>query len=168
MMNKKLLNPLGVLVTAIVIGVTAGCATVQTAFAPGVAEAKAADGSSFSGALVPGSIDLGMSPEAGVGAARLKAMAQYYAAKQAAGLERGRSAESARLDGMAKLFVVGSAGGALVPGSVDLQISKAVASSLWTGALIPGSLELQISNESVPSFYNSALVPGSIDLQIAR
>jgi hypothetical protein len=167
-MNKKFLNPLSVLVTALVISVTAGCATVQTAFAPGVAEAKSGDsGSSFNGALVPGSIDLGMSPESKADSARMNAMAQYYAARQAAELERGRSAESARLSGMAEL-VSGSAGEALVPGSVDLQISKEVASSSWNGALIPGSLDLQMSAEAAPSFYSAPLVPGSVDLQIAR
>ena len=167
-MNKRLLNPLGVLVTAIVIGVTAGCATVQTAFAPGVAEAKAPGGPSFNGALVPGSVDLGMSQASKADAARLSGMAQYYASKQAADLERGRGAESARLNGMAKSFGAVSSAWALIPGSVDLQISKEVASSSWNGALIPGSVDLQISKEAAPSFYSGALVPGSIDLQIAR
>lgn len=130
---------------ALVIGVSAGCGTVQTAFAPGVAQAKAEDSApSFNGALVPGSIDLAMSRPGSADSARLNAMARYYAAKEAADLERGRSAESARLDGMAKLFASGSAGGSLIPGSVDLQIS----------------------NESAPSSYSSALVPGSVDLQI--
>jgi hypothetical protein len=167
-MNKKFLNPVSVLVTALVIGVTAGCASVQTAFAPGIAEAKSAGGPSFNGALVPGSIDLGMSRESKADAARMNAMAQYYASKQAADLQRGRSAESARLNGMAKSFGAVASGWALVPGSVDLQITKEVASSSWTGALIPGSVDLQIAKEAAPSFYSAALVPGSVDLQISR
>jgi hypothetical protein len=144
-MNKKSLNALGALVTVIAIGVASGCATVQTAFAPGVAEAKAADSAaSFNGALVPGSVDLGMSAESSADAARLNAMAQYYAAKEAADLEQGRSAESARLEGMAKSFAGASAGGALIPGSVDLAGPKEFSASAWNGALVPGSVDLQI------------------------
>jgi len=165
-MNKKFLNPLGALLTAIVIGVTAGCATVQTAFAPGIAEAKSAESAAdFNGALVPGSVDLGMSAEGSADAARLSAMAQYYASKEAADLERSRSAESARLNGLAESFGTVSAGGALVPGSVDLQISKEAALSFYSGALIPGSVDLGRSQAST-MVYAGALVPGSLDLQI--
>ena len=164
-MKSKFLNPLGVLLTAFVISLMAGCGTVQTAFAPGVAEAKSASGgASFNGALVPGSVDLGISEKGSADTARLNAMAEYYSAKEAAGLERGRNAESARLNGMAKSFGAVSAGGALVPGSVDLQISKKAASSSWNGALIPGSVDLQISKEHAASFYSGALIPGSVDL----
>jgi hypothetical protein len=169
-MISKFLNPLSVLLTAFVISLTAGCATVQTAFAPGVAEAKSAEsGPSFNGALVPGSVDLGMSSKGSAESARLNAMAQYYAAKEAADLERGRSAEIARLNGMAEHFAAVSAGGtqsfsggALIPGSVDLAEPKP--SSTWNGALIPGSVDLAGSEESPSSTWNGALIPGSVDL----
>ena len=163
-MTSKFLNPLSVLLTAFVISLMAGCGTVQTAFAPGVAEAKSAGGPSFNGALIPGSIDLGMSQQSKAEAARLDAMARYYASKQAADLERGRSAESARLNGMAEPFGAVSAGVSLVPGSVDLAGPQKAASSSWSGALIPGSVDLQISKEPAASFYSGALIPGSVDL----
>jgi hypothetical protein len=165
-MISKFLNPLSVLLTALVISLTAGCATVQTAFAPGVAEAKSAGGESFNGALVPGSVDLGIAGKGSAEAARLNAMAEYYIAKEAADLARARSAESARLNGMAKSFGAVSAGGALVPGSVDLAGSKEVPSSSWNGALIPGSVDLAGSQTTSNMVYDGALVPGSVDLQI--
>jgi hypothetical protein len=100
-MNPKFASLFKVLIVATLISVTAGCASVQDALAPGiVAQAKSAGGESIAAenpALIPGSVDLSIS-RTGSGAAY---------------------------------------NGALVPGSVDLAISKTGSAAGYNGALVP-------------------------------
>ncbi len=109
-MNTKFWSLLKLLVTATVISVTAGCATAQTVFAPGmVAEAKAADSEAIAadnGALISGSVDLGISNS--------YPQPSYNGALVPGSVDLAVSAPSW------KAF----SGGALIPGSLDLQISK--------------------------------------------
>ena len=67
-MNTKLASLFHLLITATMISATAGCASVQTVFAPGmVAEAKSAGNESSYAedfVLVPGSVDLSISSNA--------------------------------------------------------------------------------------------------------
>jgi hypothetical protein len=149
-MNTKLASLFHLLITATMISATAGCATVQTVFAPGIvaqaksagSEAIAADGA----ALVPGSVDLSISKN---------------------GSEAAYS--GALIPGSVDLAIFSNGSetahsGALVPGSVDLSISRNRSETAYSGALVPGSVDLAISRTGSGSAYNGALVPGSVDL----
>ena len=131
-MNTKFLSLLKLVVTATVISLTAGCATAQTVFAPGlVAQAKAAGSQAIAanndGALVPGSVDLGISNS--------YPQASYNGALVPGSVDLGIS--SARRGSFNN--------SALIPGSVDLGFSSDQAASFYNGALIPGSVDLLIA-----------------------
>ena len=120
-MKPKFVSLFKLLVTAMAISATAGCASVQTAFAPGmVAQAKAAGSEAISADsvdLVPGSVDLSISSNA--------SRPVHSGALVPGSLDLSISNTGPRL----------AYSGALVPGSVDLSSTPAGAAT--NGTLTP-------------------------------